>query len=98
MQNKLYVTAQVTTHQDNVKKVAKLLSQLANHSMAESGCIHYQILQSAEQPNVFMTFETWESKQAEQLHWEMEHLKSTLSELTPLLLSDAIINKYSDLL
>ncbi|WP_299493816.1 putative quinol monooxygenase [uncultured Shewanella sp.] len=97
MKEKFYVTAQVTAHQDKVKQVAELLSELATHSIAESGCIQYQILQSWDQANVFMTYETWESREAEQMHWEMDHLKLTLAKLTPLLSTEAVIKQYSDL-
>ncbi|WP_298769060.1 hypothetical protein [uncultured Shewanella sp.] len=44
-----------------------------------------------------MTFEILESKKAEARHWKMEHLISILAQLTPLLLTEAVINRYSGL-
>lgn len=55
--NKLYVTAEVKTHINNVNEVSGLLSKLASDSLAESGCLHYQILKSTEQTDTFSTFE-----------------------------------------
>lgn len=95
---KLYVTAKLKIHPDDIKEATHILNILVQNSMAEHGCSLYQILASTSEDNVFTTFEVWDSQQAEQQHWQTDELKTTLEQLTPLLLEGAVIEKYHELL
>lgn len=95
--NKLYVTAEIRVDQNDIEKASSLLNTLALNSMEESGCSAYQILKSTAEKNAFITFEVWNSEEAENLHWKTAHLKAALNKLRPLLLGDAVIKKYYEL-
>ncbi|WP_445365188.1 putative quinol monooxygenase [Microbulbifer sp. ANSA001] len=93
----LYVMARVTAQPDKASPVLKLLTELAKESENESGCLYYKILPATYQSNIFTTLELWESAEAEQQHWNTDHLKNILSQLAPLLAEEARIEKYTEL-
>lgn len=92
----LYVMARVTVQPEKVSQAFELLTKLAQQSEEESGCLYYKILPSTDHSNIFTTLELWESKEAEQQHWDTDHLKNTLSQLSPLLAKEARIEKYTE--
>ncbi|BBM01757.1 putative quinol monooxygenase [Microbulbifer sp. GL-2] len=92
----LYVMARVTVQQEKISQAFKLLTELAHQSEEESGCLYYKILPSTDHSNIFTTLELWESKEAEQQHWDTDHLKNILAQLSPLLAEEARIEKYTE--
>jgi len=74
---KLYVTAEIKIHPHHIEEATNILNTLACNSIAEAGCNIYQILKSTADDYTFTTFELWNSKEAEHLHWEKEHKSLT---------------------
>jgi quinol monooxygenase YgiN len=95
MMEKLYVMAEISVDPNHVEEVQKTLLALAAASLNEDGCLNYQILHSNE--NVFSTLELWTSENAENLHWQTEHVKTALQKIEPFLLEAATVRKFFNL-
>ena len=50
------------------------LAKLIAPSRAEAGCIQYDMTQDNSNPELFMAYEIWETREAWQAHMKTEHL------------------------
>ncbi|BDS05997.1 antibiotic biosynthesis monooxygenase [Oceaniferula spumae] len=95
MSQQLTIVAHITAKSDKVDLVKAELIKLIAPTLAEQGCIDYDLHQDNENPAHFMFYENWESRDLWQLHMENQHLKDfskategaiedvTLHEMTP---------------
>lgn len=92
--DKLYVTAELLVQPQYIDEVRLLLTTLANNSLQEEGCEHYEILACISDKNSFSTFELWSSSQAEAAHWQQDHVKKTVNQLNAFIQQAAVVKKY----
>ncbi len=57
-------------------KLEKSLQTLVAPTLAEAGCLNYDLHRSTEDPGVFLFYENWESRELWLDHMESEHLKA----------------------
>ena len=74
MSNPLTIVAKIEANPDKVDLVKAELLKLIEPTLAEAGCIQYDLHQDNENPAVFLFFENWESRELWQEHMKNENL------------------------
>lgn len=92
---KLTIVAHITVEPDQIDFVKAELLKLIPITLAEEGCLQYDLHQDNEHPAHFMFYENWTSRELWQAHMNAAHLKQyvaategavatfTLHEMTP---------------
>ncbi len=76
--SKLTIVANVRANKDSIELVKSELLKLIDVTRAEAGCINYDLHQDNENPEYFLFFENWESRDLWQTHMGNTHLQSYL--------------------
>ncbi len=71
---KLTIVAHITAKAHAVDRVQAELEKLVAPTLAESGCLQYDLHQDHENPAHFMFYENWESREQWQAHMANDHL------------------------
>jgi len=71
---KLTIVAKIVAKLDKIELVKTELIKLIATTKKEEGCINYDLHQDNENPNLFLFFENWESRDLWQLHMNNTHL------------------------
>ncbi|MDI3326287.1 putative quinol monooxygenase [Pontibacterium granulatum] len=79
MSTPLTIVARIEAKPDQVELVRSELIKLIEPTRAETGCIQYDLHQDNNQPEVFLFFENWETRELWQAHMENDHLKAYLA-------------------
>lgn len=53
-----------------------VLSNLVKPTLAEAGCLHYELHESPENPHLFMIYEIWQNKEAHTQHSSTAHIQA----------------------
>lgn len=61
-----------------------ILHALIEPTLAEDGCVSYDLHQRQDQPDVFVFVETWTSKAALDAHLQTPHLKTAQAAMQPI--------------
>lgn len=92
----LTIVAQIWAKEEKRELVKAELIKLIAPTKAEEGCINYDLHQDNEDPNLFLFFENWESRELWQRHMNNAHLaeymkatngavaKFSLNEMSPI--------------
>ncbi len=76
MDNKqLTIVAKILVKEEKRELVKSELLKLIDTTRAEEGCINYDLHQDNENPNLFLFFENWSSRELWQVHMANTHLK-----------------------
>lgn len=94
MDKKFYVTAKFTAKEARVTDMITLLQKLTAETESEAGCLDYGYYQSSEDSRVFTSIEVWKTPEAEAAHWDTQHLKDALTQLSNLIDGEAEVIKY----
>ena len=78
------VTARFRARPGQAEALIPLLTQLAQHSRGEDGCLDYGYFRDGDN---FTSIEHWDSAGAEAAHNDTDFLRSTLRLILPLLFS-----------
>ncbi|MEM9413704.1 MAG: putative quinol monooxygenase [Planctomycetota bacterium] len=70
----LTIIAHITAKPDQVELVKTQLENLIGTTRSENGCIQYDLHQDNENPNHFMFFENWETRDLWQEHMNNSHI------------------------
>ena len=70
----LTIVAKILAKENHRDLVKKELLKLIPITKQEKGCINYDLHQDNENPNLFLFFENWESRDLWQLHMNNTHL------------------------
>jgi len=73
--SKLTIVANIFAKPDQVDLVKSELQKIIAPTLAEEGCINYDLHQDNEDPAHFLFFENWESRELWLAHMEQQHLK-----------------------
>lgn len=80
---------------DAYLSIAKQLVELTNKN--DAGCIHYELYQDTENPQILTMIEEWESSEALQNHMSAKHFTELIPQLGPLSEKPGEINIYKKL-
>ncbi|MEM6805029.1 MAG: putative quinol monooxygenase [Bacteroidota bacterium] len=72
--SKLTIVARILAKEEKRELVKLELLKLIPITRAEKGCINYDLHQDHENPNLFLFYENWESRDLWQVHMNNEHL------------------------
>lgn len=72
--SKLTIVANITAQPDQIDLVKAELQKLVPITLAEEGCIQYDLHQDNDNPARFMFYENWESRELWQAHMAAPHL------------------------
>jgi len=75
----LTIVANIIAKEDNIDLLKSELLKLIDITLAEKGCINYDLHQDNENPAHFMLYENWETRELWQLHMDGQHLKDFVS-------------------
>ena len=70
----LTIVAKILAKENHRDLVKKELLKLIPITKQEKGCINYDLHRDNENPNLFLFFENWESRDLWQLHMNNTHL------------------------
>ncbi len=73
--SKLTINAHIFAKEDQVELVKAELEKLIEITLAEEGCIQYDLHRNNDNPVHFMFYENWESRELWQKHMNNQHLK-----------------------
>lgn len=93
MDKKVYVIAKFTAKEDRVTDMITLLKKLTAKTKSEAGCLDYGYYQSSEDSRVFTSIEVWKNLESEAAHWDTQHLKDALIQLSDLTDGEAEVLK-----
>ena len=79
MSTPLTIVARIEAKSDQIELVKSELTKLIEPTRAEAGCIQYDLHQDNNQPEVFLFFENWETRELWQAYIENDHLKAYLA-------------------
>ena len=76
---KLTIVARILAKEEKRELVKNELLKLIDITRAEAGCLNYDLHQDNENPNRFLFYENWESRELWQTHMENAHLADYLA-------------------
>ena len=94
MSTPLTIVARIEAKPDQIELVKSELIKLIEPTRAEAGCIQYDLHQDNNQPEVFLFFENWETRELWQAHMENDHLKAYMAA-TEGAVADFTLNEMS---
>lgn len=71
---KLTIVADIVATPDQIERVKAELEKLIPITLAEEGCLQYDLHQDNENPAHFLFFENWTSRELWQAHMNAPHL------------------------
>ncbi len=74
MAQKLTIVAKILAKTEKRELVKSELIKLIEITRAEEGCINYDLHQDNENPDLFLFYENWESRELWQKHMNNSHL------------------------
>lgn len=94
----LYLKADIYPDLSKRKEVEAAYSELMRASLAEPGCLLYDLVVDQENPQVWHMFEKWESRDAWNDHMKTEHV-AKIQQLEPsLIVAPTVLNFYNPVL
>jgi quinol monooxygenase YgiN len=75
----LQVVATITAKPGTEEIVRDALADLVSGARTEEGCLVYELFQSAADPTVFITVETWRGQEDLDAHLQMPHMKQAFA-------------------
>ncbi|MCU0445352.1 MAG: antibiotic biosynthesis monooxygenase [Microscillaceae bacterium] len=81
----IYVTGIALVQVHKRAEWLQLIHETLPFSRAEAGCIAYSMYEDEFEPNRFLFFEIWESREVLALHFQMPHVARFMSEGVPML-------------
>lgn len=77
---KVTVVARMKAKKGMEENVKKVLLSLVSPSRADTGCVNYDLHQSAEDKSIFIFYENWTSKDNLDKHLQTPHLKAFIEK------------------
>ncbi len=91
----LYLKADIYPNPSKREEAEAAYSELMRASLAEPGCLLYDLVADQEHPQVWHMFEKWESRAAWNEHMESEHV-AKIQRLEPqLIVAPTKLNFYT---
>ncbi len=91
----LRVVARITARPETVNQVRDILLGLVAPTLAEEGCVVYELLQNRAEPTDFTFVEEWASDATLEAHHASPHIRSAFPKLEALVAGPPDIRTYS---
>lgn len=93
--SRLRVVAHLQSKPDSVDETRAALEALVEPTRAETGCVHYELLQNNVDPTDFTFVEEWESDDVLDTHLGSPHISAFKEQAGDLLASEPDIRRYT---
>jgi len=80
MSTALTIVARIQAKADKLELVKTALLKLIEPTRAEEGCLQYDLHQDNVNPEIFVFYENWASRELWQTHMNNDHLKAYMIE------------------
>lgn len=90
MNQDLVIVAKIEAKAGQVERAKEALKGLIAPTLAEAGCIQYDLHQDHENSAVFLFYERWETRELWQDHMNSAHIKAFLESTEDALASVAV--------
>ncbi len=80
MSTALTIVARIQAKADKLELVKAALLKLIEPTRAEEGCLQYDLHQDNMNPEIFVFYENWASRELWQTHMNNDHLKAYMIE------------------
>jgi quinol monooxygenase YgiN len=88
------IIGMVVAKEETREELSEILAAQVAPTRAEPGCINYDFHVDAEDPNIFMFYENWRSKEDLDAHLKAPHLEPLFGRLDELLARPVEIKFY----
>ncbi len=95
--SELRVVATIPTKPEAADAVRAGLAELVAATREEDGCLAYEAFESAAQPGVFVTIESWRSQEDLDAHMKTPHIAKAFETLGDALAGDVAIHPLTPL-
>ncbi len=92
--SKLTIIAHIHAEPAQVDLVKAELQKVIAPTLAEEGCLNYDLHQDNEDPAHFFFFENWESRDLWQVHMDSDHLK-IFKEVTEGAIKEVVLHEMT---
>lgn len=90
--SELNVVATIPVKPEHVEALRGALTQLAEATRAEDGCLAYDLFESAAAPGVFVTVERWTDQAALDAHMQSPHVAAAFASADGALAGEVAIH------
>jgi len=90
----LTIIARITAAEGKAVLVRRELEKLIPPTLAEEGCLQYDLHQDTGNPCVFVFYENWESRDLWQRHMNAPHI-AAFGRATQGAIADAVLNEMN---
>ena len=92
--SKLTIVAKILVKEEKRAFVKAELLKLIPTTLAEKGCLNYDLHQDNENPNLFLFHENWENRELWQVHMNSRHLVEFL-KVTDGFIEEVVLNEMT---
>lgn len=93
----LICTARDFIKQDKINEYKSLIFKLIEETRKEEGNISYVLHEDIENKGHFLLIEKWKDQEALDFHFNSEHFKTLVEEISRLHTADSIVNSYYEI-
>lgn len=91
----LTVVAHITAKSDKIEYVKQQLIDVIKPTLAEDGCIQYDLHQDNNNPELFVFYENWQSKELLLQHLNSPHLQQLGANLADALAAPMAVHEMT---
>lgn len=91
----LTVVAHITAKDDKIEFVKEQLNSVIAPTLAEKGCVQYDLHQDNNNPAHFVFYENWESRELLMAHLGSDHIKQMGANLAEALAAPTVIHEMT---
>lgn len=95
-EQQLTIIARILAKAEKIELVRTELLKLIEATRAEEGCINYDLHQDNENPNLFLFYENWTSRDLWQKHMETAHL-AAFKAATDGAIEEIVLNEMTNI-
>ncbi|MBO3457481.1 antibiotic biosynthesis monooxygenase [Aetokthonos hydrillicola Thurmond2011] len=88
------VTASIKVKSGMEERFKEEYLPIVNLTLAEEGCLNYNLYQSQANPSIFMLYEKWMSKEILDQHLQMPYMKAISEKASEFLVEPVEINLW----
>ena len=92
MAEQLTIVARIEAEKDRIEMVKSELIKLIEPTRKEEGCLQYDLHQDNDNPEIFLFYENWESRELWQRHMNNDHLAAYM-EATEGAVANFVVNE-----
>jgi quinol monooxygenase YgiN len=90
----LIVIASAKAQPERRQELERALREVAKPTRAQTGCVHFSLYRSVEDPSIIIGFERWASREDHQRYLQGAHVQKLMSAMADALAEPPQISSY----